>query len=188
MTFKCFDIKGPLLLQTPVHGDARGSFYEAFHLPKLIDALGFNPGFVQDNISRSATRGTVRGMHLQTPPAAQAKLLRCIQGAILDVIVDVRAGSATYGKALYFDLTQDDGQSLWIPEGFLHGFATKTDDVVVAYKVTDHYNHDCDLSIAWDDADLGIDWQLGDCAPTLSDKDKNGLSFADFTSPFKALS
>lgn len=180
-----FDIQGPLLLRTPVHGDGRGTFYEAFHLPKLIDVLGFNPSFVQDNISRSANKGTVRGLHLQTPPAAQAKLLHCIQGAITDVIIDVRVGSTTFGHALYFDLEQDDGQSIWIPEGFLHGFVTRTDDVLLSYKVTNHFNKDCDMSIAWDDPDLGLDWGLRGQTPILSEKDRAGMPFANFQSPFK---
>lgn len=188
MAIQHFDIQGPLLLSTTVHGDGRGAFYEAFHLPNLIEAVGFNPGFVQDNISRSARKGTVRGLHLQTPPAAQAKLLRCIQGMITDVIIDVRVDSKTYGQALYFDLEQDDGQAIWIPEGFLHGFVTRTDDVLVSYKVTDHYRQDCDLSIAWNDPNLGLDWGLEGLTPTLSKKDIEGLPFADFQSPFKVRS
>ncbi len=180
MLSETFYIDGPMKLTSPVHADARGSFMESFHLRDVENALGFNPHFVQDNISRSDAAGTLRGLHLQTAPAAQAKLVRCIQGSITDVIVDVRRGSPTYGEHLSVSLTQDDGTALWVPEGFLHGFVTRTLDTVVLYKVTAHYNRNYDINVIWNDPKLNIDWALGTHEPTLSEKDAAAMSFSEF--------
>jgi dTDP-4-dehydrorhamnose 3,5-epimerase len=137
---------------------------------------------VQDNHSFSAEVGTLRGLHYQRPPRAQDKLVRCTRGAIFDVAVDFRAGSATYGKWVGVDLTAENGRQLLVPKGFLHGFVTRVADTEVQYKCTDVYAPDCDGAVRWDDPDIGIDW--GVSAPVLSVKDAAAPLLRDVTSPF----
>ena len=175
-----FDIQGPVLFTSPVHGDDRGTFFEAYHAQEIRDLLGFDPGFVQDNVSHSKPAGTLRGLHLQRPPFAQGKFVRCITGSIRDVIVDVRDGSATFGQSLHVDLCAEDGRALWVPAGFLHGFVTQEANTIVTYKVTAHYDKNSDISVLWNDPDLDVDWGEIGGAPHLSEKDKNGLSFAAY--------
>lgn len=188
MEIKRFHIPGPFLLTRPVHGDDRGTFTEFYNSAKFQARTGFSPDFVQDNLSVSAKSGTLRGLHLQTPPTAQAKYVSCISGEILDVIVDVRTNSPTFKQHISVVLKGGDGLALWVPEGFLHGFITRKPDTIVGYKVTHHYDKDCDISVMWDDPELGIDWGLDRQAPTLSEKDAAGLAFADFNSPFRVQS
>lgn len=178
MQVQKFDINdGPICLTSPVFGDERGCFAETYHAVKTTEALGFDPVFVQDNLSRSISQNTLRGLHMQLPPKAQGKFVRCLQGKIVDVTVDARPNSPTRGQSIQVELGQDDGKALWVPPGFLHGFLTLTDDCLVAYKVTAHYSPDHDISVAWNDPDLAINWGDPCENPILSTKDQNGLSF-----------
>jgi len=164
-------------------GDHRGYFAETYSLPKLLEQ-GIDLTFVHDNESLSADAGTVRGLHFQKPPHAQDKLIRCVQGAILDVAVDIRKGSPTYGQHVAAELSADNGDQMLVPKGFAHGFATLTADTLVMYKVTDVYAPDCDAGLAWNDPALGIDWQVDPAKATLSDKDTRNPMLDVFDSPF----
>lgn len=174
-------LPGVLILTPQRHGDARGFFSESWHRDRMA-AAGLDYDFVQDNHSLSATSGTLRGLHYQSPPHAQAKLVRCGRGALWDVAVDFRAGSPTWGQWVGVDLTPENGRQLMIPAGFLHGFVTRAPDTEIVYKCTDYYAPDCDGAVAWDDPDLGIDWGVE--TPVLSDKDRAAPKLADVTSPF----
>jgi dTDP-4-dehydrorhamnose 3,5-epimerase len=148
-------------------------------------ALGVNIRFAQDNQSFSAATGTVRGLHFQRPPHAQAKLVRCVRGSIMDYAVDVRRGSPTYGAWISAKLTAEGGEQLFVPIGFAHGFVTLEPNVEVAYKVSDVYAPDCDGGLVWNDPMIGIDWPLPPSGPVLSGKDKALPKLADFDSPFE---
>lgn len=172
-----------VLILTPRRfGDHRGFFSESWNRRTLAEAGVTLPEFVQDNHSMSAQTGTVRGLHFQSPPHAQGKLVRCGRGAIFDVAVDARRGSPTYGQWFGLELSYDNGKQLWIPAGFLHGFMTLQPDSEIIYKCTDHYAPECDGAVRWDTC--GIDWPVDVAAPVLSDKDARAQSFADFRSPF----
>ncbi|MEL7087110.1 MAG: dTDP-4-dehydrorhamnose 3,5-epimerase [Planctomycetota bacterium] len=173
-------LPGLMILTPRRFGDARGFFSESWNARAMAEA-GLDHDFVQDNHSLSARKGTLRGLHYQSPPRAQAKLVRCGRGALWDVAVDARAGSPTYGQWFGLELSFDNGRQLMIPAGFLHGFVTLTDDVEIVYKCTDFYAPDCDGAVAWDSC--GIDWPL-DGAPVLSDKDAAAPAFAALDSPF----
>lgn len=164
-------------------GDARGWFTESYSKRRFAE-LGIDDDFVQDNHSFSATKGTLRGLHFQTPPHVQGKLVRCLAGAIWDVAVDLRAGSPTYGKWVAAELTAAGGEQLYVPGGFAHGFLTLTDNVEVAYKASGYYAPECDGGVAWNDPEIGIDWPLVGTDPVLSDKDKTLPMLRDFASPF----
>ncbi len=164
-------------------GDNRGAFSETYNAKTWAD-LGISTAFVQDNHSKSSNPGTVRGLHFQSPPNAQAKLVRVIAGAILDVAVDIRVGSPTYGKWVGVELSAENGRQLLIPDGFLHGFVTLSPDVEVLYKCSDTYAPQSEGSVRFDDPDLGIDWGIPADKATLSDKDAKAPSFADLKSPF----
>ena len=163
-----FTSDGPMLVTPQRFGDDRGWFTESYNHKRLAEA-GFTSEFVQDNLSYSAKAGTLRGLHYQSPPHAQGKLVSVLTGAIRDVIVDVRENSPSYGRHEAVELSEANGCQLWVPPGFLHGFITLVDDTRVAYKVTDHYSKPHDGAVAWNDPDLGIDW--GVKAPVLSAKD-----------------
>ena len=173
-------LPGVVILTPARFGDARGFFSESWSRKRLADA-GIGIDFVQDNHSVSAKAGTVRGLHFQSPPHAQAKLVRCGRGALYDVAVDIRRGSPTYGQWVGVELSAENGRQLLIPAGFLHGFATRTDDTEIVYKCSDYYAPDCDGSVAWDS--VGIDWGIAE-APVLSAKDAAAPRLADFTTPF----
>lgn len=177
------EIPEVLKITPPRFGDDRGFFSESWNAVTWAK-LGVDIPFVQDNHSFSAPKGTLRGLHFQAPPAAQDKLIRVLQGTILDVAVDIRRGSPSYGRWVSAELSAENGAQLLVPKGFLHGFATLTDDVHVLYKCSDIYNQPAEGAVRWDDPDLGIDWGLGDLAPTLSGKDAIAPSFADLDSPF----
>lgn len=173
-------LPGVLILTPKRFGDERGFFSESWNRNTLA-AHGITLDFVQDNHSVSASVGTLRGMHFQSPPHAQDKLVRCGQGALFDVVVDIRKGSPTYGQWLGVDLTAENGKQVLVPKGFLHGFATRAPGTEICYKCTDYYAPDCDGSVHWDSC--GIDWGLTG-EPVLSDKDKIAPALADFDSPF----
>ncbi|RSB42226.1 dTDP-4-dehydrorhamnose 3,5-epimerase [Brevundimonas sp. 357] len=174
----------PALLRAPRFGDARGWFMETYSEARAR-AAGFDVHFVQDNQSFSANTGTIRGLHFQRPPHAQAKLVRCVRGSIMDYAVDLRRGSPTYGKWVGAKLTAEGGEQLFVPVGFGHAFITLEPDVEVAYKVTDVYAPDCDGGIVWNDQTINIDWPLPASGAILSDKDKILPTLAEFDSPFE---
>ena len=161
-------LQGVLILEPKVFGDARGWFMETWSARKF-QAAGLTMEFVQDNQSYSAQRGTLRGLHYQTAPFAQAKLVRCTRGKLLDVAVDIREDSETFKEWVAVELTAENKKQLLIPRGFAHGFLTLTDDVEIQYKADNFYAPDCDGNIRWDDPEIKIDWPF---APTiLADKD-----------------
>jgi dTDP-4-dehydrorhamnose 3,5-epimerase len=153
------------------HGDARGFFSEVYSRPSW-EGAGLSFTFVQDNHSFSATPGTLRGLHFQTPPFAQDKLVRVSRGRIVDVAVDIRRSSPTFGKHIAVELSADNWRQLLVPIGFAHGFVTLEPDVEVLYKTTAPYSAAHDRGIAWDDPEIGVDWRLPAAGPTLSDKDR----------------
>jgi len=163
-------------------GDHRGFFAESWNRKTLVENGVILPEFVQDNHSLSGTVGTVRGLHFQLPPHAQGKLVRCGRGAIFDVAVDVRKGSASYGQSFGVELSFENGKQLWVPAGFLHGFMTLQADSEIVYKCTDHYAPDCDGAVKWDSA--GVAWPIEGVTPVISQKDESAQSFSDFDSPF----
>ncbi|CAN5117981.1 dTDP-4-dehydrorhamnose 3,5-epimerase [soil metagenome] len=172
-------LPGLLLLKPRRFADERGFVVEHF---KAADLPGMT--FVQDNASFSSRTGTVRGLHCQVPPRGQAKLISVLTGSILDVVVDVRTGSPTYGRHLSLVLDAAEGAQLYIPEGFLHGFITQAPDTLVFYKISDGYAPDCERAVAWNDPDLAIDWGPLAAEPVLSAKDAAAAAFDDFASPF----
>jgi len=175
-------LPGVRLLEPRRFGDERGFFSESWNRKTFLDH-GIDMDFVQDNHSLSATVGTVRGLHFQSPPHAQAKLVRCGRGRLFDVAVDIRKGSPTFGQWVGYELSFENGLQLLIPAGFLHGFITREPDTEIIYKCSDYYAPDCDGAVRFDDPDLSIDWGLsGD--PVLSEKDANAPLMADFDSPF----
>ncbi len=173
-------LPGVLILTPQRFGDARGFFSESWNKQRMADA-GLDLDFVQDNHSMSAEVGTIRGLHFQSPPHAQDKLVRCGQGAFFDVAVDIRKGSPTYGQWVGVDLTAENGKQLLVPQGFLHGFITRAPMTEIIYKCTDYYAPDCDGAVRWDSC--GIDWQF-EGTPILSEKDAVAQALADFDSPF----
>lgn len=164
-------------------GDARGFFAETWNARAYKDA-GIACDFVQDNHSLSATKGTVRGLHFQAPPHAQAKLVRCGQGRLFDVAVDIRRGSPHYGKWVGAELTAENGHQLFIPAGFLHGFATLEDNTEVIYKCSDYYAPEADGAVRFDDPAIGIDWGVDLKNAVLSAKDEVAPVLADLDNPF----
>ncbi|RKE85560.1 dTDP-4-dehydrorhamnose 3,5-epimerase [Rhizobium sp. AG855] len=174
MELKRLQINDVVEIKPKRHGDSRGYFSETFRqdwFAKNVEDVSF----VQENQSLTAAPGTVRGLHFQTLPYAQGKLVRCTHGAIFDVAVDIRAGSPTYGGWVSAVLDADQGNQLWIPAGFLHGFCTLTENAVVSYKVTSYYNAEADKGVRWDDPDIGIIW------PDLADGSR--LSAKDAAQP-----
>jgi dTDP-4-dehydrorhamnose 3,5-epimerase len=172
------DLPGPLLVAARRFGDARGYFSETYSR-RDFTALGIAEELVQDNQSRSAAIGTLRGLHFQIPPRAQAKLVRVLRGRILDVAVDLRLGSPTYGRHVAAELTPENGLMLYVPVGFAHGFVTREPETEVTYKVSDTYAPECDRGLAWDDPALGIAWGLAPGQAVLSDKDRRWPNLAD---------
>ncbi len=171
-----------LIIEPKIFYDERGYFFESFNKTQF-EVAGLPYTFVQDNESMSAA-GAIRGLHFQKPPYAQGKLVRVVQGAVLDVAVDLRLGSPTYGRWLSVLLSAENKRQYFIPPGFAHGFKTLEDNTVFVYKCTEVYNKESEGTIQWDDPILNIDWEL-DTPPILSEKDRNGMAFLDFESPFE---
>ena len=176
-------ISGLLLITPRRFGDGRGFFSETWNL-RALSTAGVNlPDFVQDNHSFSGAVGTVRGLHYQSPPHPQGKLVRCGRGRLLDVAVDARRGSPSYGQAVAEELTFDNGRQLWIPAGFLHGFVTLEPETEIVYKCTDHYAPACDGAVHF--ASVGVNWGVDPASVLLSPKDAAAPNFADWVSPFE---
>jgi dTDP-4-dehydrorhamnose 3,5-epimerase len=176
-------LEGVFLLTPKRFGDARGFFSESWSRRAMAEH-GLDIPWVQDNHSLSVQPGTVRGLHFQSPPHAQAKLVRCGRGALFDVAVDIRRGSPSYGQWVGYELSFENGHQLLIPAGFLHGFATRAPDTEIIYKCSDYYAPECDGAVRFDCPQIGIDWGLGDLEPVLSEKDAAAPGLADFKSPF----
>ena len=182
MEIKETKLPGVKLLKPKRFGDHRGFFAETYNR-RVYTELGVDVEFVQDNHSLSAAVGTVRGLHFQAPPRAQAKLVRCGRGAIFDVAVDIRRGSPTYGRWVGYTLSAANGAQLYIPAGCAHGFATLEPDSEIVYKCSDYYAPETEGSLRWDDPDIGIDWPVTGEA-VLSEKDAEAPLLAELDSPF----
>ena len=176
-------LPGVLILTPKRFGDARGFFSETWNR-RALRAAGIDIDFVQDNHSLSLEAGTVRGLHFQAPPHAQAKLVRCGRGALFDVAVDLRRGSPSFGQWVGVELSFENARQLLIPAGFAHGFVTRAPETEIIYKCSDYYAPECEGAIRWDDPEIGIDWQLGAHAPVLSEKDAAAPGWREFDSPF----
>ena len=171
-------IEDLLIIEPQLFKDERGFFYESYNK----NNLDINIVFVQDNESKSY-KGVIRGLHFQAPPFEQTKLVRCISGNILDVAVDLRTNSKTYGKFFSIELSSENNKQLFVPKGFAHGFQVLSEIAIVNYKVDNYYNPDSDSGLIWNDKDLSIDWNL-DLKPILSKKDLKLISVKDLKSPF----
>src|SRR5690554_4269831 len=176
-------LDGVLILTPARHGDARGYFSESWNRRRMTEA-GIDVDFVQDNHSLSEAEGTLRGLHYQAPPRAQAKLVRCGRGALWDVAVDVRRGSPTYGEWVGVELSDENGRQLFIPAGFLHGFVTRAPNTEIIYKCSDYYAPECDGAVRFDDPDIGIDWGIAAEDAILSAKDAAAPLLAEADLPF----
>ena len=172
------ELPGVVILEPQVFGDARGWFMESWSKKKM-ETIGISVDFVQDNHSFSAEKGTLRGLHYQLNPMAQAKMLRVSRGAIFDVAVDIRRGSPTYAKWVGVELSAENYRQLFIPRGFAHGFITLTDDVEVQYKADNFYSPDCDGNIRWNDPEIGVMWPIS--PRVLSDKDSSAPLLSERT-------
>ena len=166
-----------------VHSDDRGYFLETFRQDKLDQFLGFNVSFTQDNESKSS-KGVLRGLHFQKPPYNQAKLVRCIEGKVLDVAVDLRNGSKTYGQHIVLELSSENKKQLFVPRGFAHGFLVLSETAIFAYKVDNIYAPDYDAGICWNDPILNISWSLDESDILVSEKDAKLPFFSEFETPF----
>ncbi len=175
-------IEGLLVVEPQVFTDSRGYFLESYSKAKFADA-GINIDFVQDNQSVSC-KNSVRGLHGQTNPHAQAKLVRVIKGRAMDVAVDIRTGSPTYGQYETFELSSDNQLQILIPHGFLHGFIALEDDTIFAYKVDDYYSKECEIGVKWNDPTLNINWGISEAEALVSPKDELLPEFKDFKSTF----
>ena len=178
MKFTKTDVSGVIVCEPLVHGDSRGYFVETFRQDKLEDYLGFELNFVQDNESKSE-KGVLRGLHYQLGPAEQSKLVRVIDGRVLDVAVDIRVGSPTFGKHVAIELSCVNKKQLFIPRGFAHGFVVLSDSAIFAYKVDNYYNPNCDRGIKFNDVNINIDWCLPPHLLQLSKKDIEQPNFID---------
>ena len=177
-------VDGVLIIEPQVHGDERGYFVETFRQDKLEAFIGHKIHFCQDNESKSS-RGVLRGLHYQLAPAAQTKLVRVIQGSVLDVAVDIRKGSPTFGQHVAVELSAENKKQMLVPRGFAHGFVVLEDDTIFAYKVDNYYSPENDRGIAFDDEALGIDWTVPTEELLLSAKDKVQLNLAETDDIFK---
>lgn len=172
------DIEGVVIIEPQVYTDERGYFFEAFNAAKFREVTGINTTFVQDNESRSM-EGVVRGLHFQLPPYAQSKLVRVVRGAILDVAVDIRRGSPTFGRYVAVELSEENRRQLFIPRGFAHGFSVLRGDAILEYKCDNLYARECEGAIRWDDPTLAIDWKIDLERVIVSAKDGDSSTLSD---------
>ena len=184
MQFSKQSIADIVVIEPTVHGDSRGYFVETFRQDLFEQALGFKVNFVQDNESKSS-KGVLRGLHFQLAPHAQSKLVRVIEGRVLDVAVDIRVGSPSFGQHVAVELSADNKRQMFVPRGFAHGFAVLSETAIFAYKVDNYYSRECDRGLAFDDAALGIDWQLAESELLLSDKDTKQPLLAELPQSFE---
>ncbi len=184
MNFIRTDIPDVVICEPVIHGDSRGYFVETFRMDRLQEFLGYKINFCQDNESKSS-RGVLRGLHYQLPPFAQTKLVRVIAGKVLDIAVDIRKGSPTFGKHVAVALSSENKRQLLVPRGFAHAFVVLEDDTIFAYKVDNYYSLECDRGIAFDDEKLGINWQVLDEELNLSAKDKVQLRLSETNELFE---
>jgi len=178
MKFIKTDISDVIIIEPIVFSDDRGYFVETYREDKLEEAIGYSIDFVQDNESKSSY-GVLRGLHFQLPPFAQSKLVRVIKGKILDIAVDIRKGSPTFGKSVSVELSEENKRMVFIPRGFAHGFVVLSEEAVFSYKVDNYYSKENDRGIAYNDPALGVDWQIHSDSLQLSDKDKMQPLLAD---------
>lgn len=177
------EIEGAYIIEPRVLKDSRGYFFESFNQREFNNCIGYKVVFVQDNESKSF-KNVVRGLHFQKPPYAQAKLLRVVKGAVIDVAVDIRRDSPTYGQYVAVELSEDNHRQFYIPHGFAHGFSVLTDEVIFQYKCDNFYHPESEGAIRWDDETLNIDWGINLSDAIISDKDKVTPLFKEFKSPF----
>ena len=177
------EIPDVVIIEPRVFGDSRGYFFESFSEREFKEKVA-DVNFVQDNESRSC-HGVVRGLHFQKPPHAQAKLVRVVKGRVLDVAVDIRKGSPTYGRHVEVELSEDNHRMVYIPKGFAHGFAVLSEDAVFQYRCDDYYAPETEVAISWDDPDLDIDWRLPSEKVIMSANDTSHPSFKDADIPFE---
>lgn len=182
MNFIETDISGVVIVEPKVFGDDRGYFFESFNQMRFEERVG-KINFVQDNESRSV-RGVLRGLHFQRPPLDQAKLVRCVEGLVLDIAVDIRQGSPTFGKHVAVELSASNKKQLFIPRGFAHGFVVLSETAIFQYKVDNWYSPEHDGGILWNDQTLGIDWKIDETEVLLSGKDRIQPLLADLQNPF----
>lgn len=173
-------IEGVFIIKPNVFGDERGYFFESFNA-QLFRSLGLTIDFVQDNQSKSAA-GVLRGLHYQAPPFAQGKLVRVVRGAVLDVALDIRTDSPSYGKYVSAELNDRNHHMMWVPEGMAHGFLSLEEETIFSYKCSSYYHKASEGSVLWNDPDLGIDWGVDDAI--VSEKDRNAPLFRNLNSPF----
>ena len=183
MRFIAQSIPDVILIEPQVYGDERGYFVETYRQDKFEQATGYKVEFVQDNESKSA-QGVLRGLHFQLPPYAQSKLVRVIEGKVLDIAVDIRRNSPTFAQHVAIELSENNKHQLFIPRGFAHGFVVLSDTATFVYKVDNYYAPECDRGLAFDDQQLAIDWQLPKSALRLSDKDTKQPKLAELTEIF----
>ena len=176
------DIEGVVIIEPKIFGDARGYFFESFS-QREFDEKVCKTVLVQDNESKSCY-GVLRGLHFQKPPFAQAKLVRCVKGKVLDVAVDIRKGSSTYGKYIATELSEENHRMFFIPQGFAHGFSVLSETAVFQYKCDNYYAPQSEGALLWNDKDLNINWMIPEKDVILSEKDKHHPLFKDFESPF----
>ena len=182
MKFVNTSIEGLVIIEPTVFGDNRGYFLESYNKKKFEEAIG-KVSFVQDNESKSS-KGVLRGLHFQKPPYAQAKLVRCIEGKVLDVAVDIREGSETFGQHVTIELSGENKKQVFIPRGFAHGFLVLSNTAIVSYKVDNSYAPTFDSGIRWDDSMLNIQWGVNEREVLVSEKDANLPFFSEFETPF----
>ena len=181
MNFNNTEIEGLVLIETKKFHDSRGHFFESYQQDQFRKFINQDIQFVQENES-SSKKNVIRGLHFQKPPFSQGKLVRVPYGKVLDVAVDIRVHSKTYGKYLSVELSAENGLQLWIPEGFAHGFVALDDNSLLSYKCTNYYNKNSEDAIVWNDPQINIDWKVN--KPILSDKDESAQNFSTFESPF----
>ena len=181
MRFESTEIDGLVIIHTNKFKDERGYFFESFHKTKFEEFIGYKVDFVQENESQSI-KNVVRGLHFQNPPYAQGKLVRVPFGKVIDIVVDIRKNSPTYGKHFSIELSDENGIQLWIPVGFAHGFISLEENSILSYKCSNYYNKESEGAILWNDKDLNIDWMVK--SPIISEKDQIATEFSKFATQF----
>lgn len=176
-------IEGVVIIEPKLFGDERGYFFESYNEERFHAETGIETHFVQDNESRSKY-GILRGLHFQQPPYAQAKLVRVVKGRVLDVAVDIRTGSSTFGKYVAVELSEDNHRQLFIPKGFAHGYAVLSDEAIFQYKCDNLYHPECEGAIVWNDPSIAIDWGVAEADIILSEKDKHNPTLAEIGEVF----